>query len=56
MKCIFRNFINDETGQDLVEYALLLSILAVAGVATLGTLASSVKLSFTTVNGLIAGS
>jgi pilus assembly protein Flp/PilA len=56
MKRFFTNFIKDEAGQDLVEYALLLSVLAVAGVATLGTLATSVSGTFTTVNGKIAAS
>jgi pilus assembly protein Flp/PilA len=39
-----KNFINDEEGQDLVEYALLLgfiAILAVAAVTTLGTKVNS---------------
>jgi Flp pilus assembly pilin Flp len=33
----------DQSGQDLVEYALLLSVLTVAGVATLGTIATLVS-------------
>lgn len=40
----FKNFINDEEGQDLVEYALLLgfiAILAVTAVTTLGTKVNS---------------
>jgi pilus assembly protein Flp/PilA len=56
MKRFITNFINDEGGQDLVEYALLLSILAVAGIATLGTLATTVAGAFTTVNGKISAS
>jgi len=56
MKRFLKNFIKDESGQDLVEYALLLSVLAVAGIATLGTLATTISGSFTTVNGKIAAS
>jgi len=33
----------DESGQDLVEYALLVALLALAAVATLGTLANTIK-------------
>jgi Flp pilus assembly pilin Flp len=32
MTC-FRNFIRDESGQDLVEYSLLLAFIALAGAA-----------------------
>ena len=37
----------DESGQDLVEYALLVALLALAAVATLGTLANTIKNVFT---------
>ena len=43
-------FGSDESGQDLVEYALLLAIIAVAGVATLGVLATSLSTVWTNVN------
>ncbi len=56
MKRFFVTFVKDESGQDLVEYALLLSILAVAAVATLGTLATTISGRFTAVNNLIAPS
>ncbi len=36
-----KNFINDEEGQDLVEYALLLAFVAVAAVAVLTTVAGN---------------
>jgi pilus assembly protein Flp/PilA len=51
MKNFIKTFLNDEAGQDLVEYALLLSLLAIAGVATLGTLATTVNGVWTTANG-----
>lgn len=36
-----KNFINDEEGQDLVEYALLLAFVAVAATAVLTTVATN---------------
>ncbi len=33
----------EESGQDLVEYALLVALLALAAVATMGTLANTIK-------------
>jgi len=38
-----------EEGQDLVEYALLVSLLSVAAIAFLPALATAVKATFTTV-------
>ena len=43
MKEFIKRFLKDEAGQDLVEYALLLSLLAIAGVAGVGTLATAVN-------------
>jgi len=50
MKEFITTFLKDEGGQDLVEYALLLSLLAIAGVATLGTLGGSVNSVFSKAN------
>jgi pilus assembly protein Flp/PilA len=41
-----QNLLNDEEGQDLIEYALLASLLAVGAIATLGPLASAVGTAF----------
>jgi pilus assembly protein Flp/PilA len=38
--------IKDERGQDLIEYALLAALIAVACVAIMGTLASSISTEF----------
>jgi pilus assembly protein Flp/PilA len=51
MKRFITKLIKDDSGQDLVEYALLLSVVAVVGVAGLSTLASTVSGTFGTVNG-----
>ena len=33
MRCFMNRWLNDESGQDLVEYALLVAFIALAGVA-----------------------
>ena len=38
---------NDESGQDLVEYALLLALIAVAAIAVIGLLGGSIREVFT---------
>ena len=47
---MIKKFINDEEGQDLVEYALLLVFLALAAIAILPTLGSSVNRVFSQSN------
>jgi len=47
---MIKRFINDEEGQDLVEYALLLVFLALAAIAILPTLGSSVNRVFSQSN------
>jgi pilus assembly protein Flp/PilA len=57
MKKFALRFWRDEQGQDLVEYALLLSLLAIAAVAGLGPLANAVNGVWTNTNtALSAGS
>lgn len=43
MKKLMARMWEEEEGQDLVEYALLVALLALAAVATLGTLANTIK-------------
>ena len=43
---IFTSFIKDESGQDLVEYALLLGVLAAAGVTALATISPALVTAF----------
>jgi pilus assembly protein Flp/PilA len=43
-------FVADETGQDLVEYALLASLLAVVSVAALKLLGTKVSKSFSKIS------
>jgi Flp pilus assembly pilin Flp len=42
MKKFIETFLKEEAGQDLVEYALLLSLLAVVGIAGASTIGTTV--------------
>jgi Flp pilus assembly pilin Flp len=53
---LLRKFIRDEEGQDLVEYALLLVFLALAAIAVLPTLGSSVNRVFSQSNSALNAS
>ena len=46
MKQIFSNLMNDESGQDLIEYALVAALVGLGAVAAMKTLASNVGTSF----------
>ena len=37
---VLRNLLRDESGQDLIEYALVAAIIGLAAVAAMGTLAT----------------
>ena len=50
MRELINRFIRDEEGQDLVEYALLLVFLALAAIAVLPNLGSSVNRVFSQSN------
>jgi pilus assembly protein Flp/PilA len=47
MTTVLRRLWQDESGQDLVEYGLLIVLIALAIVSTMGTLASAIKNVFT---------
>jgi len=51
-----KQFIRDEEGQDLVEYALLLVFLALAAISILPTLGSSVNRVFSQSNSTLNAS
>jgi pilus assembly protein Flp/PilA len=55
MKKFVLRFWRDEKGQDLVEYALLLSLLAIAGVAGLSALATTLQGVWTNTNTALQG-
>lgn len=49
MKHLIASFIQDESGQDLVEYALVVALIALGATASLSSLASSFSTAFSTV-------
>jgi pilus assembly protein Flp/PilA len=49
MKNLFARFVREESGQDLIEYALLGSIIAVGSIAVMGPLSTAVNAVFTTI-------
>jgi pilus assembly protein Flp/PilA len=49
MKHIIKNLINDESGQDLIEYALVAALLGLGAVAAMKTLASNINTAFTSI-------
>ena len=52
----FKRLLQDESGQDLVEYALLLVFLALAAISILPTLGSSVNTVFSQSNSALNAS
>ena len=56
MKLYIRKFWNDTSGQDLVEYALVAGMIAVAAVATVPTLTNVISNVFSKVGSIVASS
>jgi pilus assembly protein Flp/PilA len=46
---LLKNLHNEESGQDLIEYALIAALIAVASVTAMGTLATKIGNEFTKV-------
>ena len=44
---VMLQILKDESGQDLIEYALVVALIAFAATAGMGTLATSINLAFT---------
>jgi pilus assembly protein Flp/PilA len=49
MKKAFRELLRDESGQDLIEYALVAAIIGLGAVTTMGTVASGIGNAFSTI-------
>jgi pilus assembly protein Flp/PilA len=49
MQVLMNTFVQDERGQDLVEYALVVALVAFAAVAGMNTLATKINAAFTSV-------
>lgn len=46
MSELMRNFVKDESGQDLAEYALLLALIALLAVGAIGVLSDGINAKF----------
>ncbi len=51
---MFQNLTSNEQGQDLVEYALLCSLIALALIASISSVATAVNSAFTSVSSSLA--
>lgn len=49
LKHILSSFISDESGQDLIEYALVAALIALGATAAMNSLAVSISTAFSTV-------
>jgi pilus assembly protein Flp/PilA len=49
MKQLFANLMQDESGQDLIEYALVAALLGLGAVAVLKTVAGNINTVFTSI-------
>jgi pilus assembly protein Flp/PilA len=50
IKKIASDFMKDESGQDLIEYALVACIIALGAVTVMNTLASTISTAFSTIS------
>ncbi len=46
-----QNFLSEDEGQDLIEYALVVALIAFAATAGMGTLANNINKAFTSIVG-----
>jgi pilus assembly protein Flp/PilA len=50
LRCLqLRNLISDEQGQDLIEYALVVALIALAATAGMSTVATDINAAFTSI-------
>jgi pilus assembly protein Flp/PilA len=50
LRCLqLRNLISDEQGQDLIEYALVVALIALAATAGMSTVAQDINTAFTNI-------
>ncbi len=53
---ILRNLLQDDSGQDLIEYALVAAIIGLAAVAAMSTLANNITNAFSAVGSKLGSS
>ncbi len=56
MKLAVHELLRDESGQDLIEYALVAAIIALAAVSAMSTLANNVSNAFSAVGSKLSSS
>jgi pilus assembly protein Flp/PilA len=49
MKQLFKNLMNDESGQDLIEYALIAALIALGAIVAMGSLSNKISNEFNTI-------
>jgi len=49
IKQLFSALVNDESGQDLVEYALVVALIALGSITAMGSLSTAINGAFTSV-------
>jgi len=49
MKHFFQNLLNDESGQDLIEYALVAGLIGLGAVAAMSSLSTKIGTAFTNI-------
>jgi pilus assembly protein Flp/PilA len=49
MKLLFKNLMNDESGQDLIEYALIAALIALGAIVAMGSLSNKISNEFNSV-------
>jgi pilus assembly protein Flp/PilA len=53
---LFFNLVRDESGQDLIEYALVAALIALGATAAMSSLATSISTAFSTVGSKLTAS
>lgn len=53
MKKLLTNLLNDESGQDLIEYALIAALIALGAIAAMSGLATKISTEFNTIGGTL---
>lgn len=48
-KMLFKNLLHDESGQDLIEYALIAALLALAAISAMTALAGKIQSTFSSI-------
>jgi pilus assembly protein Flp/PilA len=54
--CSLRGFVHDDSGQDLVEYALLVALVALSAITALKGLSTHIGNSFSSVSSILTSS